>query len=467
MSSQTENRGIVSDVPFGLNEPLTPEGAAWRQQLKDALNPMSDCELKEILGITVRHDDSNKIITFLSLLNTYTDSDQVNIGFIAESSTGKSYIPLEIANGYFPKEDVVKLGYASPTAFFHEYGTMLPDPTDKREDVEPEKKRKIVYIDLEKKILIFLDQPHSQLLEHLRPLLSHDEREITVKITDKRKSGLHTKTIVIRGFPTVVFCSAKANLGEQEKTRLLMLSPEVSQEKIREGIALRLEKESNREVFETAFAENPKRRYLANRVSAIRLAQIKQVIIPEELRAKIYEKFMESHDVLQSRNQRDISRLLSIIKGYALLNYQSRHLTEDKETGKTVITATDDDVLTGFRYYSEVSEANELGIPPEIWELYKLFKEEMENSEIGLSNKDIQRIYFTKIRKPLGSKKLKKLTDMLETSGLWTSQTDPNDKRMVRYIPPEGGVCEENTISLRGKSKLTSYSVDTPTPGGI
>jgi hypothetical protein len=430
----TDARSIKSDVPMGLEEAETPERKAWLKQLRDSMNPISDGELKETLGTTVKHDDNNKIITFLCMITTYTEADQVNLGYIAESSTGKSYIPLEIANGYFPKNDVIKLGYASPTAFFHEWGLVLPDPTDQREDVEPEKKRKIIYVDLEKKLLIFLDQPHSKLLEHLRPLLSHDEKEITVKISDRReKSGLRTKTVVIRGFPTVIFCSAKMNLNEQEKTRLLLLSPEITQEKLREGIALRLEKESNRQSFTKMLEENQKRKFLANRIAAIKTAQIKEVIIPEDLREKIYERFMENHKVLQSRNQRDISRLLSIIKGYAILNYFQRNPSEDNE-GQTTITVCDEDVLIGFKYYSEVSEANELGIPPEIYELFKVFEDSMNEAENGLDRLDIQKIYFKKFRKHLGRDKLKQLTDMLEVAGLWVEIPDPVDRRKVRYV---------------------------------
>ena len=59
-------------------------------------------DLIDILGSTVKHDDVNKAITFLAMLLTYTDQDQINIGFLAESSSGKSYIPLELS-AYFPK----------------------------------------------------------------------------------------------------------------------------------------------------------------------------------------------------------------------------------------------------------------------------------------------------------------------------------------------------------------------------
>lgn len=208
----------------------------WLIDEELAGEPLTVEEVKKILGTTVKRDDDNKIICFLVMLLTYTEEDQINLGFLAGSSTGKSYIPIELAQ-YFPTDDVVKLGYASPTAFFHELGEV---------EEEPFTKRKIIHINLRRKILIFLDQPHDQLLMRLRSLLSHDEKEIMFKITDKReKAGLRTKTVIVHGFPTVIFCTAKFELEEQEKTRLLLLSPEVSQEKLRESIFLKIERESD------------------------------------------------------------------------------------------------------------------------------------------------------------------------------------------------------------------------------
>lgn len=78
--------------------------------------PISSQELIKILGLTIKKDEENKLITFLCELSAYTGSSQFNISFNAPSSTGKSYIPTEIAQ-LFPKEDVIEIGYCSPTAF--------------------------------------------------------------------------------------------------------------------------------------------------------------------------------------------------------------------------------------------------------------------------------------------------------------------------------------------------------------
>ena len=132
--------------------------------------PLSIEELSKTLGLTIKKDNENKIVTFLCELSAYTENSQFNVCFNAPSSTGKSYIPTEIAN-LFPKEDVIEIGYCSPTAFFHDV-------------VEYDEGRKAYVINLSRKVLVFLGPPHTDLLAKLRPVLSHDRTEILLKITD-------------------------------------------------------------------------------------------------------------------------------------------------------------------------------------------------------------------------------------------------------------------------------------------
>ena len=80
------------------------------------------------------------------MLLAQTNEDQLNISFQAESSAGKSYIPIEVS-GYFPKGEVEEIASLSPTAFFHDSGKW---------DAE----RQVLIVNLEHKILIILDMLH-------------------------------------------------------------------------------------------------------------------------------------------------------------------------------------------------------------------------------------------------------------------------------------------------------------------
>jgi hypothetical protein len=386
--------------------------------------PLAIADLKRILGTTIKHDDANKSITFLGMLLTYTEEDQINIGYLAESSTGKSYIPHELSH-YFPEEDIIEIGYASPTSFFH----------DSSKVVKKDKKQCFV-VDLHQKILIFMDQPHAQLLERLRPVLSHDKKEIPLLITDRNKNkNLRTKRILIQGFPTVIFASARFNMQDQEKTRLLLLSPETTQEKLDESINLRVQRESDREAFKQSLEKDSDRSSLAQRVTDIKQAKIAQVTVPPELSSQIVKRFKEKHKKLIPRNQRDISRLLALIKAHALLNFDHR-----KWTGSN-IEASKDDVNAGFELYGSISEANELGLSPELYSIYVRLKpllEKIENiANNGITVTDYQVYYeqqfFRKMSYDVARETLKAFVSM----GLLTECTDFNDRRTKRYLLPE------------------------------
>jgi hypothetical protein len=228
--------------------------------------PLSSEKLIEILGLTIKKDEENKLITFLCELSAYTENSQFNISFNAPSSTGKSYVPTEIAR-LFPEEDVMEIGYCSPTAFFHDVGRYI-------------KERQGYVVDLSRKILIFLDQPHTQLLERLRPVLSHDKKEINLKITDKnQRFGLKTKNVLLRGFPAVIFCTAGLKIDEQEATRFLLLSPETNQEKIRDAVCEKIRKETDGEAYQRWLDENPERSLLKERIRAVRQENIHEIKI--------------------------------------------------------------------------------------------------------------------------------------------------------------------------------------------
>jgi hypothetical protein len=450
----------MTELPEGLSQ--SREELVQKLQLEEMRNhealtrPLTVDDLITILEPTIKHDNPNKVITLLTMLLTYTENDQINIGFLAESSTGKSYIPLELS-GLFDKCDVIKLGYVSPTAFFHEWGLALPDPTDKR-DVEEDKKRKIIHIDLHQKILVFLDQPHDMLLQRLRSLLSHDEKQITVKIADRsQRSGLRTKTVVIEGYATVIFCTARFTMQDQEKTRLLLLSPEIDQNKLRETIALKIDRESDRDAYFKRINEDPQRQLLAARVEAVKHAEIKEVKITEDLRESIYQHFMESHKFLIPRHQRDITRLLAIIKGHALLNFKLRERNGDS------IYVNEEDVAAGFNLYLTVSEANEIGLSPELFTVHKKLEPHIRNTVAGVTRKEFQKLYFEEFHKVIGCESADNILKAWESAGLIVSVQNSLDKRVINYVYPDMGypipeAPEESVTPDQDTHSLEDYS---------
>ena len=447
--------------------------------------PMSLDDVEEVLDTTLKHDHENKLMVFLSMLMNYSGDDQQNILFNAPSSTGKSYIALEIAK-LFPVEDVDKKGYTSPTAFFHVMGKLCrltgepledrnayiesklkewekknsrPTASDyENKSAEAVKERhalsewkakkkseyhkhkeewdgieKIYVVSLEKRILIFKDQPHDRVLQVLRSMLSHDEKVLEVDITDKTKEGGHrTKKIRVIGFPTVVFCSASFSLNEQERTRFWILSPDMSQDKLKDSLKLQVQRLSDKEKFETELNVNGKRTLLMRRIQAIKASNVHQIIIPKGLASNLLTWFTEGR-ALSSRDQRDFPRLIDLVKAHALFQMFQR----EKSQGSCSVIASQKDVKAAKKLLNKVLEANRLGLPPYV---HKFYFEGLKPSitSDGMERETFSKLYFGQFKERLGEKARKLLIDLLKDAGLIEEAPDPLDKRKMKiYFPLE------------------------------
>jgi hypothetical protein len=482
---------------------------------EDDTKPMSLDDVEEVLNTTLKRDHENKLMVFLSMLMNYSGDDQQNILFNAPSSTGKSYIALEIAK-LFPVEDVDKKGYTSPTAFFHVMGKLCRltgEPLEDRnayietklkewevkypcpsalgyenKSAEAVKERhalsewkalkkseyrkhkeewdgieKIYVVSLEKRVLIFKDQPHDRVLQVLRSMLSHDEKVLEVDITDKTKEGGHrTKKIRVIGFPTVVFCSASFSLNEQERTRFWILSPDMSQDKLKDSLKLQVQRLSDKEKFETELNVNEKRTLLMQRIRAIKASNVHQIVIPEDLATNLLTWFTEGR-ALSSRDQRDFPRLIDLVKAHALFQMFQRV----KGQGSCSVIASQEDVDAAKKLLNKVLEANRLGLPPYVHKFYfESLKPSIKGD--GMERETFSRLYFAQFKERLGEKARKLLIDLLKDAGLIEETPDPLDKRKMKiYIPLEGVENKKSfaegtfqCLECKAKGKLSTFATD-------
>jgi hypothetical protein len=386
-------------------------------------------EITVILSTSIKKDKAAKLITFCGMLLAQTNRDQINCGFQAESSAGKSYIPLELAS-YFPPNEIVKIAEASPKAFYHKG---VWDET-----------RKASVCDLEHKIVIFLDMPHFQLLEKMRTVLSKDDKELISYIVDKNKSGaIRTKTVIIKGFASFFFCTAKMDPDEQEKTRLVLISPETGQDKLEESLELSALRNSNYEEYRSTIEGDPKRKWLIDRIYSLRQGGTRDIVIPENGKA-VLRMFLEGRrGHLLARHQRDLPRIFSFIKAHALLNAFNRDKVVNGKPAaeSTTIIATKADIEAGFALYKEIEESNELGLSPYILKIYKEVIEPDLDPINGLSRKDIRSKYYKLFHKALLPKLEESVFTQLESAGLIQQEPDPKDKRkMLVYHPVSGNI---------------------------
>lgn len=412
-------------------------------------------ELSSVLSLTIKHDETNKILVFLAMLSAYTDRSQINISLNAPSSTGKSFLATEIAK-LFPAEDKVERSGSSPTAFFYEQGVPI-----KEDD-------KIIgrLVSLERKILLFYEQPNPQLQEKLRALLSHDQRDLQYSFTNKDKGKNKADKVILRGFPATIFCSAGLRLDEQETTRAILLSPEVTDQKILAGMMSQIRRTANADDYKAWIDSQPERIALMKRIVAIRDQHVNEIIIPNP--KQINERFIAMFPIPKPRHMRDISHLGELIKAIALLNVWQRR--QDNGT----ILANNNDVDMAFKLWSEFSQSQEYNLPPVVLLFYKdiivpaylakfnrinfLDQRAMKQNEIGLTSQELNSYHLSLTDKPMNSEQVRKqILPQLESSGLISLEkpgVEGADKRSVHIFPkwfPDGNdPKQQNNIGTGG-----------------
>ena len=318
------------------------------------LEEMSIDELANILDTTIRRDRDNKCILFLAMLTAYTECDQLNVCLLGQSSSGKTYLAQRVAD-FFPKCDVKEYASISPTALKHS------EPV-----IDPKTGKK--YVNCERVVLLFSEMPDPQMLMTIRPLLSHDRKELLFSTTDRNKNGGNAvKNTIIRGFPSVVFCSANARLDEQEATRALLLSPEISSEKLEESVRMTNERTANREAYDKRVDTNEDRQKLMRRVQYIKRLNINSVIIPEEKSEEVLARFRKNYAKLVPSANRAIEHLNSLVKAVAMLNAKHR-MDENKN-----VIVKDEDVEAAFTLWDGISKTQSLGVPPSVYNFYMDF----------------------------------------------------------------------------------------------
>lgn len=440
-------------------------------------------ELADTLSSTIVKDRTPKLLTFMVNLLTYTEEDQAGILYQAGGSTGKSHNALEVTKGYFPEEDIIGKDYVSPTAFFHnrarlcirrDYDEFYPIISRRayvskkmkqwlKENPKPEsgynewrerkraakarfkekwnKLEKVNFNDLSRKILLFKDMPHDLVLQNLRPMTSHDERIFEASITDKSSSGQHsTKNVMLRGFATFLFISASYSQSKQERSRFFLMSPDLEQDKVRGAVKMGIRKNGDKPTFMSKLEQNEDRQALRERVKAIRDQHIRYIVFTPELQKYIEKKVFKNHTEPQPRLMRDVPRMMSLMKAHALLNFNHR---ERREAG--ILIATKEDVDAGFELYEPIAQANEHGVPPQIYDFYEetlkpTIEERIEEGLTeGITRKEFTKLWFDKFREQIGYKRIKDIIYLMDNAGLASEKQDPNDgRRKIIYIPTLG-----------------------------
>jgi len=348
------------------------------------MNTLIEERINRVLDLLVAEDQITKKLTFLTMVSSY-GNDSLNIALSGPTSSGKSFVPLQISE-LFPTEDIIKVAYASPSAFFHDYGTVRENGT--------------ISIDFRRKILLFLDSPHHALIERLRPVLSGDDPIINIKICDRNeRMGLRTKNIQIIGRPATVYCSANLLFDAQELSRFIFVSPGVDQSKIEKALDMTLRRSANYKSYQDSIVNNSDFLWLKKRIEEIKNLNVSNIILPDNV-LDLSKKFLDLNRIGKPRVLRDAKRICSIAKAIALINFEKR-----KIEGET-IWAAESDIEQALELWNRICEEQYLGVSPYLLNIYKeiimpfvgerkvkktgLINEIAQNPKVGLQEWEIR-----------------------------------------------------------------------------
>jgi len=403
--------------------------------------------VKKVLDERIKGDDDAKMLTFLVALSSYTKDWSLSLNLKGPSSIGKTFNAIEVTN-LFPPDDVWILGGMSPTALVHGRGELEPDPQAWRRavcghcakfrsincpwasDNDPKVKtdkadecfvagEKFAFrygrfiVDLTGKILVFIDSPHKETLEMLRPILSHDKKEIVYKITNKTKSGsLRTMETVVRGWPSFIFATASPFVIDEHITRSFTVSPESSEEKFGKAI----EKISDRALdpFEKA---DPKGDALKAFIADLK-DQTKQYrfdfIVPYA--KEIERKFPRN----EGRLMRDYSKLFNLIKAHAFLNVGRRWIITDVKTGMSAIVAEREDFEAAKKLFAYAIETTTTGLSKATIEFFEEALQPLGG--LGFTVEQIRTNYYKVRHRPLSGRMVNYYMDPLVDAG-WVDKS--------------------------------------------
>lgn len=395
----------------------------------DPINPNSFEELTvkdiaSVLDSTIKYDYLSKTITFLAMILAYTESDQLNIMFNADSSTGKTYICTEVSK-LFPPQDVRIFAKTTPTAFYYS-----------KELGRIDEKTGQPYVDLERLILIFSEQPDTRLQENLRSVLSHDSKRTPFALTNKNKNGRNSADEgYILGFPSAFFCSANMRIDEQEQTRCLLLSPESTREKLLASIDNSIARNSNKEAYDSKLEKDEARKKLMERILYIKSLKVGNIDIGDSKYLK--SVFMKGRQNLAPKTQREILHFMSLAKAMALVNAPFR-----MNNGK--IIATNKDVDETAKLWRPLSISMSYGISPQIFDFYKNYilpayyaKQKKSALPItGVTYDEITAEIFNQTGSYPNTENIRKqYVRALKTAGLISCNKDQDDKRQNIVTP--------------------------------
>ena len=413
----------------------------------------------------VKEDETTKRILFLAGISAFTTSP-INLFLRGPSSIGKTYVTVQTMK-YFPPKNTIYIGKLSPTAIAHDYGVLIDERTGEefseydapnkddyktlndgknidhpaftkaKKEWKEKLKNSFYAVNLENKILVFLEAPEYETFMMLRPILSHDVYEMSHKITGKTDGGGHrTKHIKIRGFPATVFCTTQLDYIEELSTRSLTHTPDMNPEKYTKAVQLIGEKSAFPWLYEE---DDPETTALKERLALIikSFGQHRRVVIPYG------ERLSRAYKAMMPRDMRDYTKLQDMIKASAILHMDVRPVIMVGD--KPAIVATFTDLYNSASIFASIEESTRSGLSGYLIRLFYdiIFKDWVDSTFTIKTITDYRGIYRDMTGLNIGRSTFYGYLKSLQEVG-WIEMEQNKDDKRRRNVLISKGSSEDN-----------------------
>jgi len=313
---------------------------------------------------TVVGETNNLKIIFLVLRSAYSDDPQ-NLNLEEETRVGKTAL-IKPFFELFPKNDMIIAAGMTKKSIFYDYA----DSADGGPPI----------VNLNNKIIFLLEESGSQpFLNTIKPILSHDTKEMEYKFVEKLGHGQNiTKTVRIVGWPVYIGLSAFSGKQPEHLGRTLTINATNKSEKFKK-------------VIKNKALKNPFYRGEHNKDWLILKESIKSGWIPmgaiNLFRGKIADIFPHN----DPRSQDDYARFMSMLEQHASVNQRNRKIMKYNKTFAVVLKK--EDIVKTFDLMQKALESTILGISGKVRQFYDeiLFPNRPEDEE------DINQLTYARI----------------------------------------------------------------------
>ncbi|MCD6493211.1 MAG: hypothetical protein J7K36_05360 [Archaeoglobaceae archaeon] len=397
----------------------------------------------------IAEDYETRTYVLLTLFSAFTNNP-LNLAVKAPTSEGKTYNVINIAK-FFPTENVIILGSASPTSLIHDSNAILVDkdlnPIEDKlieisqaiQEANKEEKKRLIQkreeilrdarylVDLRNKALIFLEEPNHELWRKLRPILSHDQEFIEYRITDKSKSGrFRVKNVIIRGFPAVIYCTTRVEelgIEDELKSRFISVTTERKPEKYSQALEILSRWKMFGDLTMHQELEDDLIRDLILRI----IKRVKTISNSRRILLPCFDEVLKSHLLkfhsgIILRRAKEITKLVEL---YTLIHAESR--PKIKIDNVEYVLATMEDYTAVFK----LLEGKDAFIEPYLLSLYEEIQKIL--NELGFATlKDIHE-QLLKSGSIYTQTYLRRCLQALVSAGLIEKSKSEEDKRVNVY----------------------------------